>query len=125
MALPKAAKVEAVPNFLANIEAAAGFFRLQDADSAEARLTKLKSSLREMVTILSWSPASGRPARFLSLQSAQGRLRLQSVMALANSAGLPELREYIVDRHVVLYAHSESEVLLLALKHQRELVYSA
>lgn len=125
MTLPKIAKVEAAPNFLANLEAAAGFFRLQDADSADARLAKLKLNLREMVTILAWSPASGRPARFLSLRSAQGRLRVQSVMALAKRAGLPNLREYIADQHIVLYAHSENEVLLLALKHQRELIYSA
>jgi hypothetical protein len=36
-----------------------------------------------------------------------------------------ELREYIVNRHVVLYAHSEVEVVLLALKQQRQLTYLA
>jgi len=38
---------------------------------------------------------------------------------------LPNLREYIVNRHIVLYAHSEVEVVLLALKHQRQLTYLA
>jgi len=38
---------------------------------------------------------------------------------------LPYLREYITNRHVVLYAHSATDVVLLALKHQRQLTYSA
>jgi len=46
-------------------------------------------------------------------------------MALAAEAGLPELREIVVDRYVVLYAHSATNVVLLALKHQRQLTYSA
>ena len=35
MALPANAKVEATPNFLANLEAAHQFFMIQDADSAD------------------------------------------------------------------------------------------
>jgi hypothetical protein len=73
---------------------------------------------------LNWSPASGRPARFLKSQSAQAQMRTASVMELAAQAGLPSLREYVVAQHVVLYAHAESEVMLLALKHHRQLPYS-
>ena len=92
---------------------------------ADARLTKLKADLREMVAVLAWSPASGRPARFLSPKSAQTKLRTNAVLQLAEQAGLPALREYVVGQHIVLYAHSESDAVLLALKHQRQLVYSA
>lgn len=42
MALPLHARVEATPNFLANVEAAHQFFILQDAASASIRLAKLK-----------------------------------------------------------------------------------
>jgi len=115
--------VEAAPNFLANLEAVHAFFTLQDAVSANMRLVKLKAELRDMVAILSWSPASGRPARFLAAKSAQARLRSQAVLRLAGEAGLPALREFIVGQHVVLYAHSDAEVVLLAVKHQRQLVY--
>jgi plasmid stabilization system protein ParE len=52
-------------------------------------------------------------------------LRADAVLNLARQAGLPDLREYIIDQHVVLYAHAEREVLLLAIKHQRQLAYSA
>ena len=125
MALPLNAKVEAAPNFLANLDAAHEFFIQQDADSADARLTKLKAELGEMVSVLQWSPAGGRPARFLAATSIQAQLRLEAVLQLAEQAGLPDLREYVVGQHIVLYAHSETEVVLLAVKHQRQLVYSA
>lgn len=125
MALPSNAKVEAAPNFLANLEAAHRFFILQDADSADARLAKLKADLREMISLLQWSPAGGRPARFLAAKSAQAQLKSGAVSQLAEQAGLPSLREYVIGQHIVLYAHSETDVVLLAIKHQRQLVYSA
>ena len=125
MGLPENAKVEAAPNFLENFAAAHQFFVLQDANSAASRLTKLKAELRDMISILSWSPASGRPARFLAAKSAQVQLKADAVQQLAEQAGLPDLREFIVGQHVVLYAHSETEVVLLAIKHQRQLTYSA
>ena len=126
MALPINAKVEAAPNFLANLDAAHQFFQAQDADSAESRLTKLKADLREMIAILAWSPASGRPARFLSAKSAQATLKANAVQQLAEQAGLASLLEYVVGQQfIVLYAHSDAEVVLLALKHQRQLMYSA
>lgn len=123
MTLAASARVEAAPNFLANLESAHRFFALQDADSAADRFRKLKADLREMITILAWSPASGRPARFLSGRSAQARLRAEAVRQLAAEAELPNLREYVTGRHVILYAHSDVNVVLLALKHQRQLAY--
>jgi hypothetical protein len=78
-----------------------------------------------MVAVVSWLPANGRPARFLGGRSAQARLRANSVQALATQAGLPNLREYVLSRHVALYAHSKVEVVFLALKHRRQLIYSA
>jgi hypothetical protein len=125
MTLPVNARVEAAPNFLSNLDAAHQFFIVQYPDSASLRLRKLKAELREMVSILSWSPASGHPARFMAGRSAQARLRVEVVQQLAADAGLPFLREYVVSNHVVLYAHSDVEVVLLAIKHQRQLVYSA
>ena len=125
MGLPLNAKVEAAPNFLSNLVAVHQFFIQQDADSADARLTKLKAELREMVSVLQWSPAGGRPARFLAATSIQAQLRLEAVLQLAVQAGQPNLREYVVGQHIVLYAHSEADVVLLAIKHQRQLVYSA
>ena len=125
MALPLNAKVEAAPNFLADLDAAHQFFLVQDAASADVRLAKLKEDLRDMIAILAWSPASGRPARFLSAKSAQATMKANAVQQLADQARLPSLREYIVGQFIVLYAHSETDVVLLAIKHQRQLMYSA
>ncbi len=123
MTLPATARVEAAPNFLANLEEAHIFFTVQHAEVADTRLRKLKRDLREMVSILIWSPGSGRAARFLGSKSAQARMRVDAVLNLAEQAGLPFLREYVVAQHVILYAHSNTEVVLLALKHQRQLTY--
>jgi hypothetical protein len=85
----------------------------QDAASAPARLAQLKRDLREMKTLLAWSPASGHTARFLKPKSAQASLRLAAVQLLAQSAALPLLREYVIGSYVVLYAHSDTEVVFL------------
>lgn len=124
MTLPKNANVEAAPNFLTCLGNIYQFFLAQDQDSADARLNQLKSDLLEAVAILAWSPASGRPARFMSVNSAQSSFKYNTVRHLAKQTGLPNLREYIVGQHIVLYAHSETDVVLLALKHQRQLLYS-
>ena len=87
------------------------------------RLSQLKRDLREMKTMLAWSPASGRPARCLKPNSAQASLRLAAVHQLALSAGLPHLREFVMGSHLVLYAHSDTEVVLLSIKHYRQLTY--
>lgn len=77
-----------------------------------------------MVSVRAWAPGSGRPARFLAGRSVQARVRAERVQALAAQAGLPFVREYVFERYVVLYAHSANAVVLLALKHQRQLGYS-
>lgn len=74
--------------------------------------------------MLSGNPASGRPARFLDSLSAQGRSRAVRVMQMAIEASVPELREMVIERHVLLYAHSPTAVMLLALRHERQLGYS-
>lgn len=117
------AQVGAAPHFAASLRAAHAFMVEQDAASAPSRLVQLKRDLREMKTLLAWSPASGHPARFLRPKSAQARLRLAAVQQLAQSAGLPHLREYVIGPYVVLYAHSDTEVVLLALKHHRQFNY--
>ncbi len=123
MQRPVNAQVSAAPHFAASLLAVHAFMLGQDAASAPARLAQLKRDLRDMKTLLAWSPASGRPARFLRPNSAQASLRLAAVQQLAQSAGLPQLREYVIGSHVVLYAHSDTEVVLLSLKHHRQLTH--
>ena len=119
------AQVGAAPHFADCLLAVHAFMVEQDAASAAARLAHLKRDLRDTKTLLAWSPASGRPARFLKPNSAQASLRLAGVQQLAGSAGLPQLREFVIGSQVVLYAHSDTEVVLLSLKHHRQLNHIA
>ena len=118
------AVVEAAPNFLATLDEARHFLVEQDAQTAPARYARLQAELVETVRMLEWSPGSGRPAQFMAAHSAQAKLRLIRVQRLAAEATLPELREFVLQQHVVLYAHSSTRVALLAIKHQRQLTYS-
>jgi plasmid stabilization system protein ParE len=117
------AQVGAAPHFAECLLGVQAFMMEQDAASAAARLAELKRDLRDMKAMLAWSPASGRPARFLKPNSAQASLRLAAVQQLARSANLPHLREFVIGSHVVLYAHSDTEVVLLSIKHHRQLTY--
>ena len=123
MSIPVNAKVRAVPNFLACLRAARGLMVEQDAASAAARFEELQAELVRARSLLSFAPASGRPARFLGAKTGWGQYQAQQAVQLAQALGMPELRELVLARHVMLYAHSERDVLLLSLRHQRQLGY--
>jgi len=124
MSLPADATIQAAQSFVRNVRSVHGFLMQQDAASAEARYAALHAHLNEARELLRWNPASGRPARFLSAQSAQGRAMASRAKALAAEHGVPELRELVVKPYVLLYAHSADRVVLLALKHERQLIFS-
>ena len=123
MSIPINAKVRAVPNFLACLGAVQGFMVAQDAASAPARFSKLQAELVKARGLLSFAPTSGRPARFLDAKTGWGQFQAQQALQLARALGMPELRELVLARHVMLYAHSERDVLLLSLRHERQLGY--
>ena len=123
MSVPVDAKVRAVLNFLVCLRAARDFMVEQDAASAPARYRKLQSELVKARALLSFSPTSGRPARFLDATTGWGLFQADQAVQLARALGMPELRELVLARHVVLYAHSERDVLLLALRSERQLGY--
>ena len=123
MSIPVNAKVRAVPNFLACLRAARGFMVEQDAASAPVRFEKLQAELVRARGLLSFAPTSGRPARFLDARTGWGQFQAQQALQLARTLGMPELRELVLARHVMLYAHSERDVLLLSLRHERQLGY--
>ena len=120
MSVPVNAKVRAVPNFLICLRAARAFMVEQDAASAPARFEKLQAGLVKARGLLSFAPSSGRPARFLDAKTGWGQFQAQQAVRLAQALGMPELREVVLARHVVLYAHSERDVLLLSLRHERQ-----
>lgn len=95
----------------------------QNADSAPRRFERLQAELVKARALLSFSPTSGRPARFLDAKTGWGQFQAQQAVQFARAIGMPELRELALARHVLLYAHSERDVLLLSLRHERQLGY--
>ena len=123
MSIPVNARVRAVPNFLACLHAARGFMQQQDAPSAPARFKRLQAEVVKARGLLSFAPASGRPARFLDAKTGWGQFQAERAKQFAQALGMPELRELVLARHIVLYAHSEREVVLLSMRHARQLGY--
>lgn len=123
MTLPVNARIQAAQSFVRTIRSAREFLQQQDIHSVDERYAALLAQLAEARQLLRWNPAAGRPARFLGAQSAQGQIQAQRAQALAEAQGLPQLRELIVKPCVLLYAHGSDRVLLLALRHERQLEF--
>ncbi len=123
MSLPVNARVRAVPNFLACLDVARRFMVEQDAASAPTRFKKLQAEIVKARALLCFAPTSGRPARFLDAKSGWGRFQAEQARQLAQGLGMPELRELVLARHVLLYAHSAQDVVLLSMRHERQLAY--
>lgn len=123
MSIPVNARVRAVPNFLACLHTAHSFMQEQDARSAPARFKRLQTAVVKARELLSFAPASGRPARFLDAKTGWGKFQADQAKHFAQALGMPELRELVLTRHVLLYAHSEREVVLLSIRHERQLAY--
>jgi plasmid stabilization system protein ParE len=99
------------------------FLLAQDVDSAADRAEQLWGEIYRFGDLVALHPKIGRPAGLLAANSVEGQLRLNRVLRLASDANLPELREYVLRGHLILYAHSDTHVLLLSIRHQRELGY--
>ena len=124
MAAAKRVEVRAAANFLANLEDLGEFLLRVDPEAAPQLHRRLKAEIAaEMLDLLENHPGIGRPARFLKARSIQGRERSARAAKVAHSLSLKELREYVLKDHLVLYACSDTAVILLAVRHQRQLEY--
>jgi len=121
--LPANFRLQAAQSFVRDVRASGDFMRQQDADSADSRHGQLLSQLAQARELLRWNPGAGRPARLLQSQSVQGLAIAERARTLAEAVGLPNLRELIVKPYVLLYAHGSDRVVLLALKHERQLAF--
>jgi hypothetical protein len=117
-------RVDVAESFGERLRVLQAFMLSQDPDSAPARIDDLHDEVFQFIDLVKLHPKIGRPAGVLDANSVEGRLRLQRVLRLAAEAGLPDLREYVLRAHLVLYAHSDTRVLMLSIRHQRELGYA-
>ena len=118
------ARIRAAQNFLANLDAISELLLETRPEDAAASFQALQRDIDELLSLLELHPAIGRPARFLNSRSVQARERAGRVLRLAGSLQIAELREYVLREYIVLYAASNADVVLLAIKHQRQLRYS-
>lgn len=123
MSLPAQARLQAAQSFVRDVRACGEFMREQDALSAEGRYARLLAELGQARELLRWNPHAGRPARFLQARSFQGRALADRAQSQARAVGLAGLRELVIKPYVLLYAHSDDRVVLLAFKHQRQLSF--
>lgn len=123
MTLPAQARVRAARNFARNLDEAYRFLAEQDAATAMTRFANLQGALADARSALASNSFGGRPARFLRPHSLTARLKARRILDLAAQAGLPHLREFVTGKYVLLYAHSDADVMLLALKHGRQLEF--
>ena len=123
MATAKRVGIRASANFLANLDDLGEFFLRVDPAAAPQLQRRLRDEIGEMLNLLETHPGIGRPARFLRARSIQGRERAARAVKLTQSLGLSELREYVLKDHLVLNASSDTAVVLLAVRHQRQLEY--
>jgi plasmid stabilization system protein ParE len=101
------------------------FLLTQDVRSAADRMEDLMGDIDRFGDLMALHPKIGRPAAVLAANSIEGQSRLERVLRLASEANLPELREYVMRSYLILYAHSDTHVLLLSIRHQRELEYAS
>lgn len=123
MSSPVGARVRAVPNFLVCLHTARRFMEEQDSASAPARFQRLQAELVKARALLDFAPTSGRPARFLEARSGWGTFQAEQAAQMARALGQPHLRQLVLARHILLYAHSEREVVLLSIRHERQSGY--
>ena len=69
-------------------------------------------------------PGIGRPFLKSQAESVEALARLEKIESrIAKLDGKGELREYVMEEYLVLYAVLKSAVYLLAIKHQKQLAF--
>ena len=115
--------VKLTENFERNLEEIEGF--LDQADAAPAYDALLDELLTTIIPNLERFPDMGRsflarPARSVETTNAQNALR-NKLAALTSDPDA--LREYVLSDYLLLYAHIESTIYLLAIRHHRQLSF--
>lgn len=114
--------VKLTANFERNLEELESF--LIEADAPQAFDALLDELTDTVIPNLETFPGMGR--LFLerpvhSVEVANGVARLTHQLAALAKDG--ELREYVMDHHLLLYARLKGTVYLLSIRHQRQLSF--
>jgi plasmid stabilization system protein ParE len=117
-------QIEVAASFERRFGAIAEFMREQDPESGQDRIERLERELFEFIEVVKLHPEIGRPVTALYAKSSEGQRRLLRVLNTVSELRLDGIREYVLHRHTILYAHSKTRLVLLSIRHQRELSYA-
>ena len=122
MVVTAKARVQFTANFERNLEALEVFLLQAEAPQAfDALLDELADTV---IPNLERFPGLGRsflerPVRSVEVANGLARLTAQ-LQTLAQDA---ELREYVMNHHLLLYAHIKGVVYLLCIRHHKQLSF--
>lgn len=120
--MPRRHAVKLTANFERNLEAIEAFWGEAQAPQAfDALLAELADTV---IPNLERFPGLGRPflgRRGHSVEAANGLRRLREQLSGLSADG--DLREYVMDDYLVLYARIKEGLYLLSIRHQRQLSF--
>ena len=124
MAGQKIVVVRTTTNFEKNLESIESFWTENDYPRG---FEKLLDELSEtVIPNLERFPTMGRPFLARKTESVEEVARLKKVATrLLKIDGKGELREYVMDDYLVLYAILKSVVYLIAIKHHKQLGFDS
>ena len=109
-------------NFECNLESIEAFWL--DADAPQAFDALLDELLENVIPNLERFPGMGRPFFERARRSVEAGMGVENLrgklQALAQEG---ELREYVMNNYLVLYARLDTTVYLLSIKHHRQLSF--
>ena len=109
-------------NFECNLESIEAFWL--DADAPQAFDALLDELLETVIPNLERFPGMGRPFFERARRSVEAGMGVENLrgklQALAQEG---ELREYVMNHYLVLYARLDTTVYLLSIKHHRQLSF--
>ncbi|MEK6426532.1 MAG: type II toxin-antitoxin system RelE/ParE family toxin [Burkholderia gladioli] len=120
--MPRPCSVRFTRHVIDNLDAIEAFLRDADAPAAfDALLDELRESV---VPNLRRFHAMGRQFLDRPIRSIEVGTRLEPVVAaLDASIGASEIREYGMGRCLALYVHTDTEVVLLSIRHHAQLSF--
>ncbi len=114
----KRAAVKLTANFEANLASIEGFWIEADAPQSYDRL--LDVVLETVIPNLEHFPEMGRPFLTRRGQSVESQAAIER---LKTRIGQDDIREYLTDDYLILYALIGDAVYLLSIRHHRQLSF--
>ncbi len=112
-------RVRITANFQKSLNSIREFVAEQEGDAGFDRL--MERAFNDVIPNFERFPKMGRDFLAPAPLSEEGRAKLHALRA--KNANDTEIREYITDEYLLLYAVRDSVVFLLSVRHQRQLSF--